>query len=94
MNMDNNVVVSDYAAMDCILRDERKYILNMCKKIKKSGANVVLIQKSILRDAYNELDILISDFLSLYHELFSAGSGRSRRLFVAQYLSAANLNLD
>jgi len=56
-DMDNNVVVSDYAAMDRILRDERKYILNMCKKIKKSGANVVLIQKSILRDAYNELSL-------------------------------------
>lgn len=56
-DMDNNVVVSDYAAMDRILRDERKYILNLCKKIKKSGANVVLIQKSILRDAYNELSL-------------------------------------
>ncbi|KAL7429424.1 hypothetical protein ACHAXM_001683 [Skeletonema potamos] len=56
-DMDNNVVVSDYAAMDRILRDERKYILDLCKKIKKSGANVVLIQKSILRDAYNELSL-------------------------------------
>jgi len=56
-DMDNNVVVSDYAAMDRILRDERKYILNMCKKIKKCGANVVLEQKSILRDAYNELSL-------------------------------------
>jgi T-complex protein 1 subunit delta len=43
--------------MDRILRDERKYILNQCKKIKKAGANVVLIQKSILRDAYNELSL-------------------------------------
>jgi len=56
-DMDNNVVVSDYAAMDRILRDERKYILNQCKKIKKAGANVLLIQKSILRDAYNELSL-------------------------------------
>lgn len=56
-DMDNNVVVSDYAAMDRILREERKYILNQCKAIKKSGANVVLIQKSILRDAYNELSL-------------------------------------
>eukprot|EP00978_Attheya_sp_CCMP212_P018672 scaffold51550_cov55-Attheya_sp.AAC.4 len=56
-DMDNTVVVSDYAAMDRILRDERKYILNQCKKIKKAGANVVLIQKSILRDAYNELSL-------------------------------------
>ena len=56
-DMENNVVVSDYAAMDRILREERKYILGMCKQIKKSGCNVLLIQKSILRDAYNELSL-------------------------------------
>jgi T-complex protein 1 subunit delta len=56
-DIDNTVVVSDYAAMDRILREERKYILNQCKIIKKSGANAVLIQKSILRDAYNELSL-------------------------------------
>jgi T-complex protein 1 subunit delta len=54
-DMENNVVVSDYAAMDRILREERKYILNLVKKIKKAGCNVLLIQKSILRDAYNDL---------------------------------------
>lgn len=43
--------------MDRILREERKYILNMCKKVKKSGCNVLLIQKSILRDAYNDLSL-------------------------------------
>jgi T-complex protein 1 subunit delta len=56
-DMDNTVVVSDYAAMDRILREERKYILQQCKAIKKSGANVLLIQKSILRDAYNEMSL-------------------------------------
>jgi T-complex protein 1 subunit delta len=56
-DMDNTVIVQDYAAMDRILREERKYILQQCKTIKKSGANVVLIQKSILRDAYNELSL-------------------------------------
>lgn len=56
-DMDNTVVVSDYAAMDRILKEERKYILNQCKLIKKCGANVLLIQKSILRDAYNELSL-------------------------------------
>jgi len=56
-DIDNSVVVNDYAAMDRILRDERKYLLEMCKKIKKIGINVLLIQKSILRDAYNELSL-------------------------------------
>lgn len=33
-DMENNVVVSDYAAMDRILREERKYILGLCKKVR------------------------------------------------------------
>jgi T-complex protein 1 subunit delta len=56
-DMENNVVLSDYAAMDRLLREERKYILTLCKKIKKAGCNVLLVQKSILRDAYNDLSL-------------------------------------
>lgn len=47
--MDNQIVVSDYAQMDRVLREERAYILNLVKQIKKAGCNVLLIQKSILR---------------------------------------------
>lgn len=56
-DIENNVVVKDYAAMDRILKEERKYIAELVKKIVKSGANVLLIQKSILRDATNELSL-------------------------------------
>lgn len=52
---ENNIVVSDYRQMDKILKEERAYLLNICKKIKKARCNVLLIQKSILRDAVNEL---------------------------------------
>ena len=38
-----------------------KYILNICKKIKKCGANNVLIRKSILRDVYNKVSLNIWD---------------------------------
>lgn len=56
-DVENQVVVEEYAAMDRVLREERKYILNLCKKIKDSGCNVLLIQKSILRDATNEFSL-------------------------------------
>lgn len=56
-DVENSVVVQDYAAMDRILREERQYILGLCKKIKASGANVLLVQKSILRDAVTELSL-------------------------------------
>lgn len=49
VQMDNQIVVSDYAQMDRVLREERAYILNMVKQIKKAGCNMLLIQKSILR---------------------------------------------
>merc|ERR1711962_1833375 len=54
-DMDNQVIVSDYAAMDRVLREERAYILDIVKKIKKAGCTVLLIQKSILRDAVSDL---------------------------------------
>ncbi|KAL7749672.1 T-complex protein 1 subunit delta [Sorochytrium milnesiophthora] len=56
-DMENQIVVNDYRQMDKILKEERAYLLNMCKKIKKAGANVLLIQKSILRDAVNDLSL-------------------------------------
>ncbi|KAJ3078389.1 T-complex protein 1 subunit delta [Quaeritorhiza haematococci] len=56
-DMDNQIIVNDYRQMDKILKEERAYLLNICKKIKKSGCNVLLIQKSILRDAVNDLSL-------------------------------------
>ena len=54
-DLENNVVVNDYTAMDRILKEEKKYIVNLVKKIVGTGCNVLLIQKSILRDAVNDL---------------------------------------
>ncbi len=54
-DLENNVVVNDYTAMDRILKEERKYIVNLVKQIVATGCNVLLIQKSILRDAVNDL---------------------------------------
>ncbi|KAK4560810.1 T-complex protein 1 subunit delta [Recurvomyces mirabilis] len=56
-DMENQIVVNDYRQMDKILKEERTYLLNMAKKIKKAKCNVLLIQKSILRDAVNDLSL-------------------------------------
>lgn len=61
LQMDHNVIVSDYAAMDRVLREEREYILNIIKQIKKTGCNVLLVQKSILRDALSDLAVHFLD---------------------------------
>ena len=54
-DIEQSIVVSDYSQMDRILKEERSYILGMIKKIKATGCNVLLIQKSILRDAVTDL---------------------------------------
>ncbi len=54
-DLENNVIVSDYTQMDRVYKEERNYILGLVKKVKASGCNVLLIQKSILRDAVTDL---------------------------------------
>ncbi|KAF1986223.1 T-complex protein 1 [Aulographum hederae CBS 113979] len=56
-DMENQIVVNDYRQMDKILKEERLYLLNLVKKIKKAKCNVLFIQKSILRDAVNDLSL-------------------------------------
>jgi T-complex protein 1 subunit delta len=55
--MDNTVVINDYRQMDKVIKEGRAYLLNICKKIKKTGCNMLLIQKSILRDAVDETSL-------------------------------------
>lgn len=56
-DIENSVIVKDYQAMDRIMKEERKIIAEMVKKIAATGVNVLLIQKSILKDATNELSL-------------------------------------
>merc|ERR1719362_1928680 len=54
---EQNIIVTNNAQIDRLAREEKKYILKMVKKIAKTGCNVLLIQKSILRDAVNVLSL-------------------------------------
>ncbi|CAF2508003.1 unnamed protein product [Rotaria sp. Silwood2] len=56
-DMENTIIISDHAQMDRVIKEERQYILNIIKHIKKTNCNVLLIQKSILRDAISDLAI-------------------------------------
>lgn len=56
-DIENNVVVGDYSQIDKVLKEEKKYIISLVKKIADSGCNVILLQKSVLRDAINELGL-------------------------------------
>ena len=54
-DMESNVVVGNDAAIDRIIKEERKYITGIIKKVIASGANVLLLQKSVLREAISDI---------------------------------------
>merc|ERR1719382_1693866 len=56
-DMESNIQVRDYTQMDRLLREERTIIAKMVKGIAKTGCNVLLVQKSILRDATTDLSL-------------------------------------
>lgn len=82
-DMENNIVINDYRQMDKILKEERAYLLSMCKKIKKAKCNVLLIQKSILRDAVNDLTL---HFLSKLNIMVIKDIERDEIEFIAKSL--------
>ncbi|KAF9597201.1 hypothetical protein IFM89_016342 [Coptis chinensis] len=55
--VDDTELVKGLVLIRRILKEERNYILGMIKKIKATGCNVLLIQKSILRDAVTDLSL-------------------------------------
>lgn len=55
--MDTSIVIKKYEQMDRVISEEKKYIAKILKPIKAAKCNVLLIQKSILRDAVTDLSL-------------------------------------
>jgi T-complex protein 1 subunit delta len=70
--------------MDRVLQEERAYLLTLCKRIKKTGCNVLLVQKSILRDAVSELAL---QYLAKLKILLVTDIEREEIEFVAKTLN-------
>lgn len=54
-NMDSKVLINDYSLMERFVKEEREYVINLIRAIKKSGANFLVIQKSLLRESCSDL---------------------------------------
>ncbi|KAI5181535.1 T-complex protein 1 subunit delta, partial [Pancytospora epiphaga] len=54
-NMDSKILIDDYTLMEQFIREEREYVIKLIKAIKKSGANLLIVQKSILKESVGEL---------------------------------------
>jgi len=85
-NMENSVVLDDYRKMDRFIDQERIYIQKMCRQIKRTGCNVLLIQKSILRDAVNDISL---KFLADMKILVVTDVERSDIEFIAKTLNCS-----
>ena len=88
-DMENQIVVNDYRQMDKILKEERTYLLNMVKKIQKAKCNVLFIQKSILRDAVNDLSL---HFLSKLKILVVKDVEREEIEFICKVRTTYHIN--
>jgi T-complex protein 1 subunit delta len=53
--IDSKVVLNSAEKMENLILEERKYVLEICKKIKLTGADLICVQKSILRKSVSEL---------------------------------------
>jgi len=53
-DLESTLVIENYAQMDKLLKEEKQFIISLCRKIKSTGCNVILQQKSILRDSIND----------------------------------------
>lgn len=82
-DMEFKLSVGDQAEIEKIAKDEKKYILNIVKKILKAKINVLLIQKSILRDAIN---ILGSHYLAKKGVMVIRDIDRDEMQFIAESL--------
>ena len=84
-DMDSNICVSDYTAIDRLLKEERKHIVELVKKVIKTGVNVVLLQKSILREAVSDLAL---HFLAKKNVMVIKDIERDQVDFISRTLNA------
>ncbi|KAI5171866.1 T-complex protein 1 subunit delta [Nematocida sp. LUAm3] len=64
-NMDAKINVSNYEAMEEVIKEEKAHVLSLCKAIKEKGIDLVILQKSILRESLSELALHFLDRLDV-----------------------------
>lgn len=56
-NLDSKIIVNNAELMEQTIKEERDYILQLCKKIKETEVELLIVQKSILRESVSELAV-------------------------------------
>jgi len=82
---DNLLVIENYAHMDKLLKEEKQLIVSFCRKIKSTGCNVILLQKSILKESICDFAIQI---LAQMKIMLVRDIDRDEFLFIADSLGS------
>jgi len=106
-DMESNIQIRDYTQMDRLLREERTLLAKMVKQIAKTGCNVLLVQKSILRDAVTDLSLdfcakakimvlrdIERDDIEFISKILGVEAAASLDTFTADKLAKADLVAD
>ncbi|KAH9385988.1 T-complex protein 1 subunit delta [Nematocida major] len=54
-SLDAKITVSNYESMEQVIREEKAHVLSLCKHIKDKGIDLIILQKSIIRESLSEL---------------------------------------
>lgn len=64
-NIDSKIEIE--SMIDQIIKEEREYVFNMIKKLKMSGVEIALVQKSILKESVSDLAAYFLKKLKIRH---------------------------
>ncbi|KAI5150045.1 T-complex protein 1 subunit delta [Nematocida ausubeli] len=56
-SIDAKVTINNYEAMEQVIREEKAHVLSLCKHIKDKGIDLIILQKSIIRESLSELGL-------------------------------------
>ncbi|OAG30483.1 T-complex protein 1 subunit delta [Nematocida displodere] len=56
-NLDAKITVDSYEGMEAVIREEKAHVLSLCRHIKEKGIDLVILQKSIIRESLSELGL-------------------------------------
>lgn len=54
-NLESKIIINDHSLMERFVREEREYVINIIKRIRSTGATLLIIQKSIVKESCSEL---------------------------------------
>ncbi|KAI5192124.1 T-complex protein 1 subunit delta [Nematocida minor] len=56
-SIDSKIKIGNYESVEQVIREEKAHVLSLCKKIKEKEIDLIILQKSIIRESLSELGL-------------------------------------